>query len=81
MNNETSLNIQMLLVAILAWAVENDEPFNVSPEIVQNILDSMVVTDSDLEIVWDDDSSDRLKIGVRLVNGKVPEEYENNGIE
>ena len=66
MDEESNINLMMVL-SLLAFAVENDEVFNVSQEIYETILKSMIANDTVPELSIDY-SDERIKIGVRLID-------------
>lgn len=66
MDDESNINLMMVL-SMLAFAVENDEVFNVSQEIYETILKSMIANDTVPELSIDY-SDERIKIGVRLID-------------
>lgn len=69
---KVGLDIQMAIISFLAYAIENDEPFNVSLQIVEDILRSMQADGTVPELALGDDGNGRMKVGVILV--KEPEE-------
>lgn len=66
MDDESNINLMMVL-SMLAFAVENDEVFNVSQDIYETILKSMIANDTVPELSIDY-SDERIKIGVRLID-------------
>lgn len=66
---------QMLLVSLLAFAIENDEPYNVDMNIVQDILGKMVSENLTPQLAFGQDG-DRLKYGCVLVPDEDVEDKE-----
>lgn len=63
----------MAFISFLAYAIENDEPFNVSLKIVEDILLSMQADGTVPELALGDDGNGRMKVGVILVKEPVEE--------
>ena len=72
MDDESNINLMMVL-SMLAFAVENDEVFNVRQDIYETILKSMIANDTVPELSVDY-ADERIKIGVRLVDRKEVED-------
>lgn len=66
--DETYERMMEVFVAILAYAVENDEVFNVDATIMKTVFESMVENDTlpELSLLYDDKEK-RMKFGVKLV--------------
>ena len=72
--NEKEFDLVDLVIAVLAFAVENDEPFNVDHEIVKNIYLTMIENNTHPELSIMDENG-RRKFGVKLVS-----KDESNGL-
>lgn len=72
---ESDRNAALLLaVAVLAWAIENDEPFNVDSSIVNDVIQSNIELGTSIpELAFSVDEENRLRIGVTM---HKPEEYD-----
>ena len=66
---DTSVEQSMVIVlcALLAFAVENDEIFNVDQEILETVVKTMISNNQQPELtIMEDDG--RFKVGIKLVH-------------